>query len=195
MDQRGPMEVRMRIQDRYFCFSAALFVAALTMFYMLWVTPYNNEEGTVFWAFFGAMAICAFVYNAYKAIIWSSRARRFKNSFGVNSPDNPGNRMDWKQSKALQPIVDKKLDALALSLTEVIGAEKVILDNEPGTLEEAMIRVKEIVEMARIVAIEKKYFWKIHNLAWEWGFEVWGSHKDYVSALDRAGKEKIKKWF
>lgn len=194
MDQRGPMEVRMRIQDRYFCFSVASFLAIFTMLYMFFATPLSNMPGTITWGFFSALAICVFVYNVYKTILWHSRARRFKYHFGTNPPADP--HMDWKDRLAIQPIVDKILESRAGHFADSIAYENVALEKMPtNTIAEAEYRAKEIFARAEVVERRKKNFWMLHNLAFEWGFEVYDSHLDYTSPLSRAGKEKRKKKF
>lgn len=183
----------MRIHDRFFCFSAAAFVTVATMLYMFFATPLSNMPGTITWGFFSALAICTLIYNVFKAIQWTSRAWRFKKAFKVNPPDFPDG--DWKQMLAIQPIVDEHLKTEAVYLQAAYDAENVIFQKKPENLEQAMERAKEIAIKSTSVKIFKKYFWQLHNLAWEWGFEVWNSHTDYISALDRAGKAKRKKQF
>lgn len=181
----------MKIQDRYFLFaSSALSVVSVGL--LLLFKAITEADTLASWIVImtGCIPLC---YNVYKNILWNSRARRFKHHFGIKPPDVPDG--DWKQMSAIQPIVDECLNAQAYVLQRVFEDENIILRNRPENLEQALERAKKIATKATLVEIEKKIFWAERNLAFEWGFEVWDSHGDYVSALDRAGKDKIKKKF
>lgn len=189
----------MKIQNKYLLRSFFLIWGIVSTLYVMLEVSEDNEMGIAFWGFLGAITICVYVSSLCKFVLWTSRARRFKIAFSVNPPNNPSqahrNGKEWKKWSATQPIVDAILKHYALELDLAYKSENSIKDVVPESLQVAQLRHNRMLEIAPTVQSAYDDFWDKRNLAWEWGFEVWDSQKDYVSALNRTGKEKNKKRF
>lgn len=181
----------MRIQKKYFLFADFSFVVSgvVALLFSFAITTPTEQ-------FIVGFVICGtgggfVIYNTWKTILWTSRARRFKKVFGVDPPNFPNG--DWKQMSAIQPIVDECLKARAGNLHTVYQAEDRLLGKNPENLEQAMERAKKIMTQAASVESEKKIFWSEQNLACEWGFEVYSDYRSYIEPNSR--DEKTKKQF
>lgn len=167
----------MKIQDKYLWLFVLSFVFAMAcLVAFAYATVYLRQA---FWLICGGVSVICSCWNFVKACIWLSRARKFKNVFGVEPPDNP-KEQNWKQYSAKQPIVDQFLKTLARFLHEAYEAENKIKDQQPRNLDEANRRHNELMQGAPSVAGTSKAFWDSHNLAQEYGFEVWGIYQDYI---------------
>jgi len=182
----------MKIQNRYFLASLTsaliLLIGLLGRFYF--GDPTNSTD-TLSSGMFILVGIVLFFSNGYKTVLWHSRARQFRNNFGVNPPSDPN--MNWKVRLAIQPIVDEMLKSFAFLQDEAYKAENLIKDLDPGNLEEARLRHDDLMKGIPKVASVTKVFRDNSNLAYEWGFEI---HHHYQNYLDKSCKdEKHKKQF
>lgn len=180
----------MKIQVRYLLFAVIALALSVMALYMHHVTPSSNGVGIFTWGISVLVSLVGFFYQIYKTILWNERARRFKSIFGINPPNDPN--MDWKVLRALQPVVDEHLKVQAGYLNRAYEVENKILVKAPQGVDEAKERAEKIAVQATEVEQEKRIFWGGHNLAWEWGFEVYGDYQSYLEKNTKGTKNKKK---
>ncbi len=191
----------MKIQNKYWLFSflsAAIPVVAWWLLNLSKPIAQSLSFSGVFF-FFGGLGLGFLVCNAYYAVLWTIRARRFWNTFVVNAPIDSVHTWsagrDWKIWSAIQPIVDKVLEIRAKTLETAYVAENKIKDESPADMTGMLRRHDALLKGMAGIAASYDYFWHARNLAYEWGFEVWSSYQDYIDPLERAGKKKFRKEF
>jgi len=179
----------MRIQVRYWLYAFLSFLVVVAGVALLFLDS-NDLLNVIFSGLVTLVGAVPSFRNLVEAMRWENRARRFWNAFGIEPPADP--KMDWKELKMLQPVVDEKLKIEAAYLKVVFEAENKVLGEEPKSFHGAVERAERIAEESALVERQKKIFWGLRTLAWKWGFEVYGVYEDYIS---NPRGEKYKKQF